>query len=410
MKIVVLTNEYPPNIYGGAGVHVENLVREMARAESGAHSIRVLCFGNQHEELANLGVKGIEPGTRFDFRDPGFAKVAEVLARDILMAGEIGEADVIHCHTWYTHFAGCLLRELLKAPLVLTTHSLEPQRPWKEEQLGPGYRVSCWLEKTAYRNADGVVAVSGAMKEDVQKLYGVSPEKVRVIYNGIDPDVYSPAPDTSVLGKYGIDPAKPFLLFVGRITRQKGIIHLVRALPSIEAGVQAVLCAGAPDTPEIGREMEQSVEQARRKSANPIFWIPEFLPPKEIISLYSLASVFVCPSIYEPFGLINIEAMACATPVVASAVGGIPEIVVDGQTGLLVPFDPAGPENPEPKDPDGFSARLAAAVNRVLASRDFARELGKRGRMRVEERFSWKSIAAQTLQFYRDLANPRSVS
>ncbi len=408
MKIVILTNEYPPNIYGGAGVHVENLVRELARAENGAHSVQVLCFGNQFQEQANLLVKGIEPGGLYNFKDPRLEKIAKVLSRDILMAGEIGGADIIHCHTWYTHFAGCLLKQLLQVPLVLTTHSLEPQRPWKEEQLGPGYRVSCWLEQTAYRNADGVVAVSGAMKEDVQKLYGVAPEKVRVIYNGIDPSLYTPSTDTSTLEKYGIDPEKPFLLFVGRITRQKGIIHLVRAIPFISPGVQIVLCAGAPDTPEIGREMERSVEQARKESGNPIFWIPEFLPKKEIISLYSLASVFVCPSIYEPFGLINIEAMACATPVVGSAVGGIPEIVANGETGLLVSFDPVGPENPEPKDPDGFARALADAANRVLASTDFARGLGRQGRVRVEELFSWKSIAGQTLGFYRDLTNPKS--
>lgn len=406
MKIAILTNEYPPHIYGGAGVHVENLVRELVLAEEGMHRIEVLCFGDQGERLPGLSVQGIDPGYRFGFRDARVEKLAGTLLRDLVMAGAPSGADIIHCHTWYTHFAGCLLKQLLRAPLVLTTHSLEPQRPWKEEQLGPAYRVSGWLEETAYRNADGVIAVSNAMKADVQNLYGVPPEKVRVIHNGIDPSVYAPNRDPSVLQKYGINPEKPYLLFVGRITRQKGIMYLVDALSHIREGVQAVLCAGTPDTPEIGRLMEQAVEKARGKTRNPIAWIPEFLPKEEMIALYSQAAVFVCPSIYEPFGLINIEAMACATPVVGSAVGGIPEIIVNGETGLLVPFEPLGAEDPEPKRPAAFSRDLADAINRLLASPQLAREMGRRGRKRVEDVFSWKSVARQTLDFYRELAEP----
>jgi len=403
MKIAILTNECPPNIYGGAGVHVEHLMGELRLAEGGTNEVQVLCFGNQNEYLPGLRIKGIEPGRLFTLKDPGFDKVADALARDILMAGMLDRAEVIHCHTWYTHFAGCLLKQLLRAPLVLTTHSLEPRRPWKEEQLGPAYRVSSWLEETAYRNANGVIAVSAAMKKDVQDLYGVPPEKVRVIYNGIDTSVYTPHGDRSILEKYGIDPVKPFLLFVGRITRQKGIIHLVRAIRHLIPGVQSVLCAGAPDTPEIGREMEAEVEKARRQSANPVIWIPGFLPKKEITSLYALASMLVCPSIYEPFGLINVEAMACETPVVGAAVGGIPEIIVDGQTGFLVPFDPVSGENPEPKDPEKFSKDLADAVNRLMADPALVSEMGAKGRKRAEEVFSWKSIAHQTLEFYREL-------
>jgi len=405
MKIAILTNEYPPNIYGGAGVHVENLVREFAGAEDGANSVQVLCFGKQDEKAPGVRVNGIDPGHPFGLGDSRLEKLADVLARDIVMAGTLEGVDIIHCHTWYTHFAGCLLKQILGVPLVLTTHSLEPHRPWKEEQLGPAYKVSSWLEKTAYANADGVIAVSRAMSADVRHLYGVAPEKVRVIYNGIDPALYRCIIGKSIAQRYGIDPEKPFLLFVGRITRQKGIIHLVHALRHIRPGVQIVLCAGAPDTPEIGREMASKVEEARRESDNPIFWIPDFLPKEEVICLYSMASVFVCPSIYEPFGLINIEAMACSTPVIGSAVGGISEIIVDGETGLLVPFDPMGTDNSEPKDPEKFARDLADAVNRLIASPERAREMGGRGRKRVEEIFSWKSIALQTLDFYRELVN-----
>lgn len=408
MKIAILTNEYPPNIYGGAGVHVDNLTRELARVENGAHSVEVLCFGGQKEEGPGLRVTGMDPGYPFRFRNRETEKMADVLLRDVLMAGALEDADIIHCHTWYTHFAGCLLKQFLGVPLVLTTHSLEPNRPWKAEQLGAAYRVSSWLEKTAYENADGVVAVSSAMKSDVERLYGMPSEKVRVIYNGISTSEYVPDPENSVLEKYGIDLEKPFLLFVGRITKQKGIIHLVNAIPHIREGVQIVLCAGAPDTPRIGAEMTREVEKARRTGRNPIIWIPEFLPKKEIVSLYSMAFLFVCPSIYEPFGLINIEAMACGTAVVGSAVGGIPEIIVDGETGLLVPFEPVSAYDSEPRDPEGFSRDLADAVNKLLASPEQTRKMGLRGRERAREVFSWRSIAEQTVAFYRELAAGKS--
>lgn len=403
MRIALLTNEYPPNIYGGAGVHAENLSRELALAEGGANQVDVFCFGDQLDASEGISVRGVNPGMRFGFENSGIEKIADVLTRDVAILGNLHRADIIHCHTWYTHFAGCLSKQFLGAPLVLTTHSLEPHRPWKEEQLGQAYHISSWLEKTAYQNADGVIAVSSAMKADVQRLYGVSPEKVKVIYNGIDTSVYVPSPDQRVLEKYGIDPRLPFVLFVGRITRQKGIIHLVEAIRHLRSGVQLVLCAGEPDTPELGNEVKLQVERARRESDNPIFWIPEFLTRREVMTLYSMASVFVCPSVYEPFGLINVEAMACATPVVGSAVGGIPEIIVDGETGLLVPLRPKAPNDPEPLEPELFARDLAGAVNQLLDKPELARQMGMRGRKRVEEVFSWKSVALQTLDFYRQL-------
>lgn len=403
MKIAILTNEYPPNVYGGAGVHVENLTRALASAGKGEHSVEVLCFGAPNSHTPGLRVTGIDPVFDFGFANERLEKLAGVLLRNVQMIGVVQGADIIHCHTWYTHLAGCLLKQLTGAPLILTTHSLEPQRPWKKEQLGAGYKVSSWIEKTAFHSADGVIAVSGAMKNDVQALYGVSPQKIRVIYNGIDAGRYAPDPDREVLAARGIDPERPFVLFVGRVTRQKGIIHLVDAISHIRPGVGVVLCAGAPDTPEIGREMARGVERAAEKGDRQIVWIPEFLPEGQIKKLYSLASVFVCPSIYEPFGLINIEAMACGAPVVGAAVGGIPEIVVDGQTGLLVPFAPKSKADPEPRDPAAYSKSLAEAINRLLDAPKLAREMGKRGRRRVEELFSWESIAGQTLDFYREV-------
>jgi alpha-maltose-1-phosphate synthase len=319
------------------------------------------------------------------------------------MAGTADAPDIVHCHTWYSHIAGCLAAPLTGARLVLTTHSLEPHRPWKAEQLGSAYNATVWIEQTAYANADGVIAVSGAMKRDVQSLYGVQPDRVRVIHNGIDPDEYVPRSDPATLRRYGIDPDIPFVLFVGRITRQKGILHLVRALPYVEGNVQVVLCAGAPDTPEIGREMAELVEQAKRESGARITWIPEMVPRQDIISLYAHADVFVCPSVYEPFGIINLEAMSCETPVVASAVGGIPEIVVHGETGLLVPFDAVGDGSAEPRDPQAFSKDLAAAINELLGDPHRLRTMSTASRERVVDEFSWRRIAELTRAFYQEL-------
>ncbi len=403
MRIALLTNEYPPHVYGGAGVHVEYLARELARLDGGAHAVDVFCFGDQHEDHGNLRVRGMAPDVRFETHDPRHARLLDALARDLAMAGAVERPDVVHCHTWYAHLGGLLARPLTGARLVLTTHSLEPHRPWKEEQLGSAYRATTWIERTAYRHADGVVAVSEAMAEDVQALYGVAPERIRVIHNGIDPEEYRPRPDPAVLRRLGVAPDSPLVLFVGRITRQKGILHLVRALRHLEGGVQVVLCAGAPDTEAIGREMEAAVEAARRDAEAEVVWIPEMLPKTDVIALYSHAAVFVCPSVYEPFGIINLEAMACETPVVASAVGGIPEIVVPGETGLLVPFEAEGGDSPEPRDPEAFARALADAVNTLTADTKRRETMGRAARARVLAHFSWQRIAEQTLDFYRNL-------
>jgi glycogen synthase len=363
----------------------------------------VLAFGEQREARDNLRVRGVTAPAAFAAQDPRHARLLDALARDLAMAGLVEAPDVVHCHTWYSHLAGCLVRPLTGARLVLTTHSLEPHRPWKVEQLGSAYHASSWIERTAYQNADGVVAVSEAMKADVQALYGVRPERVRVIHNGIDPDEYRPRPSPETLRRLDVDPEVPFVLFVGRITRQKGILHLVRALHHLRPGTQVVLCAGAPDTPEIGAEMAALVEESRRTTGARIRWIAEMLPKEDVVALYTHAAVFVCPSVYEPFGIINIEAMACETPVVASAVGGIPEIVVPGETGLLVPFEPEGGGSPEPRDPEAFQRALADALNALLASPERSSAMGRAARARVLAHFSWRAIAAETLDFYRAL-------
>ena len=403
MRIALLTNEYPPNVYGGAGVHVEYLSRELARAEDRVHQVDVLCFGQQREEQDNLRVRGIDAAAKFAAQDPRHARLLDALVRDLAMAGAVEAPDIVHCHTWYAHLAGCLARPLTGAKLVLTTHSLEPHRPWKVEQLGTAYHATAWIERTAYENADGIVAVSKAMKEDVQTLYGVEPERVRVIHNGIDPSEYRPTVAPDRIRAFGVNPDVPFVLFVGRITRQKGILHLVRAIRHLEAGMQVVLCAGAPDTAEIAAEMAALIEEARRTAAVEVIWIDRMVSREEVIALYSHATAFVCPSVYEPFGIINLEAMACETPVVAAAVGGIPEIVVHGETGLLVPFDAEGGGSAEPIDPEGYSRALADGINELMATPDRCATMGRAGRARVLAQFSWESIARKTLEFYREL-------
>ncbi|MFZ0390365.1 MAG: glycogen synthase [Calditrichia bacterium] len=408
MDIAILTNEYPPNVYGGAGVHVEYLTRALKNISNGDHRLQVLAFGDQQIDEGSLSVRGFTPAVIPPFQDSRHRKLMETLQTNLFMNGSLPKADILHCHTWYSHLAGLLLKNLLEAPLVLSTHSLEPHRPWKAEQLGSAYRVSSWIEKTAYQNADGVIAVSEAMKKDVQELYGVREERIRVIHNGIDLQQYRKQLNPAILQKHGIDSVKPFVLFVGRITRQKGIIHLVNAIHYLEPEVQVVLCAGAPDTPEIGREMENAVAEARRRNPNPIVWIPKVLPKEEVIALYSHAALFVCPSVYEPFGIINLEAMACETPVVGTAVGGIPEIIVPGETGTLVPLKAVSVNNPEPADPQEFSRKLASAINELMANSEKRREMGIKARRRVEEKFSWDSIAKRTLQFYQEVVENKN--
>jgi alpha-maltose-1-phosphate synthase len=403
MRIGILTNEYPPNVYGGAGVHVEYLTRELSTIEEGRHFVRVLCFGDQAERTPTLLVDGVQSPVKLRAQDPRHARLFDTMAQNLVMAGMASDLDIVHCHTWYSHFAGCLVKYLQGVPLVLTTHSLEPHRPWKVEQLGTAYHASSWIERTAYQNADGVIAVSGAMKQDVQSLYGVAPTKVRVIHNGIDLLEYRPRPDPAVLAEHGIDATVPYVLFVGRITRQKGIIHLVNAIRHLRPGVQVVLCAGAPDTQEIAKEMTLAVERARSVSQHSIVWITEMLPKEKVITLYTHAAIFVCPSVYEPFGIINLEAMACETPVVASAVGGIPEIVDHGETGLLVPPEAISPTEVEPRHPEQFSRDLAAAVNVLLDDPDLRAVMARNARIRVEREFSWLSIAKETLEFYQEL-------
>ena len=397
-KVAMLTKEFPPHVYGGAGVHVEYLSRALA-----AHlAVEVRCFGDQRVDADRLSVRGYPQwdeaarGT-----DPRFVGAVDALARSLAMAKDTLDADLVHCHTWYADMGGLLASKLWGVPYVLTIHSLEPLRPWKVEQLGNAYHLSAWMERTAIEAADAIIAVSEGTRNDVLRLFDVAAERVHVIGNGIDPDEYRPTAAVDVLERLGIDAGRPFLLFVGRITRQKGIIHLVRAIEHIDPSLQVVLCAGAPDTPEIGREMEDGV--ARAAASRPgVIWVREMLKRADVIALYSAASVFCCPSVYEPFGIINLEAMACETAVVATAVGGIPEVVVAGETGLLVEPELA-PGTFDPVDPAAFSRRLADAVNRLAGDEVMRERFGRAGRRRVVEHFSWDAVAARTVALYRSL-------
>jgi glycogen synthase len=404
MRILMISNEYPPHIYGGAGVHVDHLCRELVRSGGSEHRLQVLCFGDQQEAGANFDAKGIDGIPMAFCREGNNSKVMDVLGRNIAMAGQAADADLVHCHTWYTYLAGCLIKQFLDIPMLLTVHSLEPKRLWKREQLGNGFNVSSWLEKTALENADGIIAVSQGMKDDILNIYPSSPETIRVIHNGIDIRHFRKTLNPDVPASYGIHPGKPYVLFVGRITRQKGIIHLVRALPHIEAGAQIVLCAGAPDTQAIAAEMSAEIERAKAATPNEIIWIPEMVPVDRLMVLYSHASVFVCPSVYEPFGIINLEAMACETPVVAAAVGGIPEVVVHDQTGILVSFEPAGDAGSEPRRPEQYARDLAAAINALLRAPERRKIMGAEGRRRAEMHFGWEAIARQTLNYYQELS------
>lgn len=399
MKALFYTREFPPYVYGGAGVHVEYLAAELAKLMK----VEVRCFGDQSEKTENLSVQG------YPFDLPEFAlsnnqlkAVLQTLSTCVQMNAAETDADIVHCHTWYAQFAGIITKLCYGIPLVITTHSLEPLRPWKREQLGRGYDASSWVEKTAIEMADAIIAVSKETKEDVLKYFDVDEKKIKVIYNGINLQEYVVTEDTSALDRYGIDKSKPYVLFVGRITRQKGIIHLVNAIKYIDPDTQIVLCAGAPDTPEIAKEMENSVNEVK-KMRNNVIWIDKMVDKKEVIQLYSHADVFCCPSIYEPFGIINIEAMACQTAVVASAVGGIKEVVVHGETGLLVPLQQQNEAPFEPVNPDKFSRDLAEGINKLINNKELRDTMARNGRRRVEETFDWTAIAKQVEALYKSL-------
>jgi glycogen synthase len=398
MKALFLTNEYPPTIYGGAGVHVEYLSRELAKLME----MEVRAFGNQDETLPQLRVQGFGLDQSAYTCPKPLRSVFGAVQRSTDFNTTNIDADVVHCHTWYSHFGGILAKLNYGIPLVITVHSLEPLRPWKREQLGGGYDFTCWLEKTALEMADAVIAVSEDTRADILRLFNVKPERLHKIYNGIDLAEYRKTENASALERFGIDLNVPYVLFVGRITRQKGIVHLVNAIKYFDPGMQIVLCAGAPDTPEIGAEMKAAVDAARQKHSG-VIWIEEMVNVPTKVALYSHAAVFCCPSIYEPFGIINLEAMACETPVVATAVGGIKEVVVEGETGFLVPLEQSLESPFEALNPEQFSRDLADRINRLMADAGLRERMGIASRQRVEAMFGWSAIAQQTRDLYAEL-------
>jgi starch synthase len=383
MRVAVLTREYPPDVYGGAGVHVEFLVRELRKLLE----VEVHCFGAQRPEP---GVHAYEPPPTLKSANAA----VRTLAVDLEMAAAV-DADIVHSHTWYANLGGFLGAALHGAKHVLTAHSLEPSRPWKAEQLGGGYAISSWAERQAYESADAMVAVSYGMRADMLQAYPfVDPAKVHVIHNGIDTALYAPSAEDAVLDRYGIDRNRPFVVFVGRITRQKGVAHLLAAAAQFDSEIQLVLCAGAPDTPQIAAETSAAVDRLRRERSG-VVWVQEMLPRPEVTQLLTAATVFVCPSVYEPQGIVNLEAMACETAVVASAVGGIPEVVADGLTGILVPYSSVPVEE--------FESGIAAAVNALCADPARAKTMGLAGRERAVHEFGWDAIAHRTMELYESL-------
>ena len=392
LRVDLLTREYPPEVYGGAGVHVEYLARELRRLAD----VRVHCFGAPRTEPGvtaypePAGLAGANPALR-------------TMGVDLEMAAGCAGTDVVHSHTWYANLAGHTAKLLYGVPHVVTAHSLEPLRPWKAEQLGGGYALSSWCERTAVEAADAVIAVSEGMRRDVLTAYpSVDPDRVRVVYNGIDTRQYAPDPGTDVVERLGIDPSRPSVVYVGRITRQKGLPYLLRAARDLPADTQLVLLAGAPDTPDIAAEVEGLVAELRANRSG-VIWVAAMLPKHEVIQVLTHATIFVCPSVYEPMGIVNLEAMACETAVVATATGGIPEVVADGETGLLVPIEQAADGSGKPLDPERFVADLAARINEVLADPGRAAEFGRAGRRRAVEHFSWDAIAERTLEVYRSV-------
>ncbi|MFE4911212.1 glycogen synthase [Streptomyces sp. NPDC056652] len=390
MRLGLLTREYPPDVYGGAGVHVEFLARELRSLTE----LEVHCWGGDGAEGA-AGVVRHRAAAGLD----GANDALRTFSVDLAMAAALEGRELVHSHTWYANLAGHVAKLLYGIPHVMTAHSLEPLRPWKAEQLGGGYALSSWAERTAVEGADAVIAVSRGMRDDILACYpSLDPDRVRVVHNGIDTRLYRPDPGTAVLDRIGIDPDRPFVLFVGRITRQKGVPHLLRAARALDPGAQLVLCAGAPDTPEIGAEFRELVEELGR-TRDGVHWIPEMLPRPEVIQLLTHAAVFACPSVYEPLGIVNLEAMACGTAVVASAVGGIPEVVDDGGTGLLVPYDE--------RHPEAFESGLTEALNRVLDDPESAARMGAAGRRRAVREFGWDQVARRTYAVYEELLTSR---
>ncbi|SFC29366.1 glycogen synthase (ADP-glucose) [Nocardioides terrae] len=394
MRVDILSKEYPPEVYGGAGVHVAELVRAL-RSGSDVETV-VRAFGAPRDEPATFAYADL----------PGLADTNAALRTfgvDLAIADACAGADLVHSHTWYANLAGHLASLLHGVPHVLTAHSLEPLRPWKAEQLGGGYALSSWAERTAYEAAAAVIAVSSAMREDVLRAYpAVDPDRVHTVHNGIDTGLWAPAPNPDRVRELGVDPDRPSVVFVGRITRQKGLPYFLRAVASLPAEVQVVLCAGAPDTPEIAAEVEGLVDRLR-DTRDGVVWIAEMLPRADVIALLSNATVFACPSVYEPLGIVNLEAMACEAAVVATATGGIPEVVENGVTGLLVPIEQAADGTGTPVDPEGYVADFATALNALVAEPARAAEMGRAGRRRAIEAFSWAAIAQQTVEVYRSL-------
>jgi starch synthase len=379
VRVGLLTREYPPDVYGGAGVHVEFLARELRPLVD----LEVHCWG----EGRGVGVARHRPWSALDTANDAL----RTFSVDLAMAAGLEGRDLVHSHTWYANLAGHVAKLLYGVPHVVTAHSLEPLRPWKAEQLGGGYALSSWAERSAIEAADAVIAVSGAMRADILGCYpALDPAKVHVVHNGIDTTLYRPDRGTDVLERIGVDPGRPYVLFVGRITRQKGVPHLLRAVRDIDPAAQVVLCAGAPDTPEIDREFRELFEELSRVREG-VHWIPQMLPRADVIQLLTHATVFACPSVYEPLGIVNLEAMACGTPVVASRVGGIPEVVEDGKTGLLVDLD------------DDFEAGLAGALDTVLGDRETARRMGEAGRERAVGEFGWDAVARRTVRLYEEI-------
>jgi len=401
VRIDILSKEYPPAIYGGAGVHVAELVR--ALRQRGDLDVRVHAFGEPRDEDGTTG----HP----DLAELSGANAAlTTLGVDLSLAAACEGADLVHSHTWYANMGGHLASLMGDIPHVLTAHSLEPMRPWKAEQLGGGYRVSSWVEKTAYEAADAVIAVSAGMREDILRSYpSVDPDRVKVVHNGIDSQLWQRDTDEDVVRRHGVDPDRPSVIFVGRITRQKGLPYLLRAAAELPPQVQLVLLAGAPDTPEIKAEVEGLIDTLR-ETRDGVVWVPTMLPRSEVVAMLSSATVFVCPSVYEPLGIVNLEAMACELPVVATATGGIPEVVVHGETGWLVPIDQVQDGTGIPVDPDRFVADLAAALTDAVSDTARADRMGLSGRRRAVESFSWGSIGEQTNQVYLDVLRRRMLT